>query len=143
LPAYRPTTLYLRNVLLRIDAIDTIDTHALDRLGELIGGDPDALRELVQTFIEEADEIVAGLRTALSVNDLDTLRRGAHSMKSSAQDFGAGELAGLAARLESRTRDAWPSSAPADVEALATAFAAARTELRHWLADGAGRRADR
>lgn len=59
-------------------------------------------------------------------------------MKSSAQDFGASELAALAAALESRARTDWPPSAPEDVERLADAFAAARRDLESWLADGAG-----
>lgn len=118
--------------------IDTIDTSALEQLGELIGGDRAALRELVATFVEEGEEIVANLREALRGEDRDALRRGAHSMKSSAQDFGAGGLAALAATLESRARADWPVTAPEDVEALAGAFAAAKGDLERWLAGEAG-----
>ena len=89
------------------------------------------------TFVEEGEEIVAALRDALRGEDGDALRRGAHSMKSSAQDFGAGELAALAATLESRARGGWPATAPEDVETLSAAFAAARGDLERWLADEA------
>ena len=114
--------------------IDTIDPAALEQLAELIGGDRAALRELVETYLEEGAEIVAELRASVPATDLEVLRRGAHSMKSSAQDFGAGELATLAATLESRARTDWPPSAPGDVERLAAAFAAARLDLEAWLA---------
>lgn len=113
--------------------MQNIDVTALEQLGELIGGDPAMLAELVQTFIDEGAEIVTALRTSIPSADLDELRRGAHSLKSSAQDFGATGLATLSATLESRAKSTWPASAATDVEAIASAFDDARQDLMTWL----------
>lgn len=118
--------------------MSVIDRAALDRLGELIGGDRDALAELVRTFQEEGDEIVAELDGALGTRDATVLRRGAHSLKSSAQDFGASELARRAAALEWRATNGWPDEAADEVAGVRSAFASARDGLASWLAENAG-----
>lgn len=110
-----------------------IDPAAIEQLGELIGGDRASLRELVETFIEEGAEILAEMTQALPSSDTDSLRRGAHSLKSSAQDFGAGEVASQAAGLEARAAAAWPETAASDVSELSAAFSEAQTELSAWL----------
>jgi len=91
------------------------------------------LRELVETFLEEGAEIVAELRASLADEDRSTLHRGAHSLKSSAQDFGATQLAELSARLEARAVNTWPDRAAADVDAIGECFDDARRDLGIWL----------
>ncbi len=73
------------------------------------------------------------LTAALQGSDADSLRRGAHSMKSSAQDFGAADLASQAATLEARAASNWPESAAADVASLKGAFDLAKADLTEWL----------
>ena len=115
--------------------MDTIDTRALDQLQELIGGDKDTLHELIETFLEEGNDIVADMRTSVSDNDLDLLRRSAHSLKSSAQDFGAVKLSSVCASLESRCRVEWPEEAEDQVNTVATTFESARDSLRSYLSE--------
>ena len=56
--------------------------------------------ELVDTFLEEAPQMLAELRAALKAGEADRFRRAAHSLKSNANTFGAKALAELARELE-------------------------------------------
>jgi len=73
----------------------------LDRLRQLAGGDDEFLIELIQTFLEDAPQLMEKMRTAVSQNDSAALRLTAHSLKSNAADFGAMILAGQCQELES------------------------------------------
>ena len=111
----------------------TIDHRSLDQLSELIGGDKETLHELISTFLEEGTEIVASMNASLANKDLDVLRRGAHSMKSSAQDFGAKTLSEMNASLESQCKNEWPDNAAAQLEDISKQFSAAHTELQNYI----------
>ena len=58
------------------------------------------VRELIDTFLQEAPLMLADLRDALASNDADRFRRAAHSLKSNGNTFGARELGNLARDLE-------------------------------------------
>ena len=73
------------------------------------------------------------MRSSLSGNDLDLLRRSAHSLKSSAQDFGAVKLSQQCASLESRCRIEWPEEAEEHVSTIAESFDSAQDSLRSYL----------
>ncbi len=109
--------------------------RALDQLQELIGGDKETLHELIATFLEEGTDIVADMQTALPDSDVDLLRRSAHSLKSSAQDFGAVKLSSLCAALESRCRTEWPDEAAEQVSMVAESFESARDSLSSYLSN--------
>lgn len=79
---------------------DVLDPAALDTLLEVIGGEHDLLVELIDSFLEEAPPLLAGMRQALAQEDAIELRRTAHTIKSSATDFGAARLAELCQELE-------------------------------------------
>jgi signal transduction histidine kinase/CheY-like chemotaxis protein len=81
-----------------------LDPNALDQLLEVIGGDHEALKELVQSFLDEGPDLVKRLRQAVEANDADGLRRAAHTLKGSATDFGALTLAGLCREIEAMGR---------------------------------------
>jgi HPt (histidine-containing phosphotransfer) domain-containing protein len=114
--------------------VEVIDTRALEQLQELIGGDRDELVELVQTFLVEGDDIVADMSSALEVTDADLLRRSAHSLKASAQDFGAPKLSTLSATLESACKSGIPDGAVEQVSEIANQYAAVRDELQTYIA---------
>ena len=117
--------------------MSAIDSRTLGELLELIGGDQEALLELIETFQSEGSEIVDDMRASLADKDADVLRRAAHSMKSSAQDFGAIKLSTLSATLESLARDAWPDDADQRIDDIASEFVAvdtALTDYRHNVA---------
>ena len=113
--------------------MNTIDTRHLDQLKELIGGSQDSLNELVETFLVEGDEIIADMNASVSSQDLDLLRRSAHSLKSSAQDFGAMELSRLSASLESQCKPQWPSDDVAQIQQISDSFKSAAEALREFL----------
>ncbi len=113
--------------------MNSIDTQLLDQLKELIGGDQDTLNDLISTFTEEADDIIKSMQSALETKDLDVLRRAAHSLKSSSQDFGAVELSTLSASLESQCRSEWPDDDQEQVSKIATSFASAKAELLSYV----------
>ena len=109
--------------------MNVLDTRTLAQLQELIGGDRAELIELVEIFLVEGDEIVADMQAASTSGDLELLRRSAHSLKASAQDFGANQLSALCATLESGSKTAIPDAVDAQVSDIATHFTAAKVEL--------------
>jgi len=113
--------------------VEVVDTRALEQLQELIGGDREQLNELVETFLVEGDEIVVDMHTAVAQSDVELLRRSAHSLKSSAQDFGASQLSTLSATLESASKNELPENADGQVSAIKDQFAAAKLELQAYL----------
>ncbi len=68
---------------------------------EVTGGDNGLLRELITLFLKESPAWVAQVRQAIANNEVDTLRRIAHSIKGSIGYFGASQVRDLAQRLES------------------------------------------
>jgi HPt (histidine-containing phosphotransfer) domain-containing protein len=79
-----------------------IDRATLDQLRASMGGA--FVAELIDTFGEDARELIATLRRALSAADLDAFRRAAHSLKSTSESLGAIGLAALARDLEASAR---------------------------------------
>lgn len=83
-------------------AVAAIDRTAVDRLTATMGGP--FVAELIDTFAEDARELIATLRRALAEADVDAFRRAAHSLKSNGETLGATELAALARELEAIAR---------------------------------------
>ena len=76
----------------------TIDRATFDALAETTGAD--FVRELVDTFLQEAPAMLDDLRNALATQDADKFRRAAHSLKSNCNTFGALAMGAMAAKLE-------------------------------------------
>jgi len=77
-----------------------LDRAALETLLEVVGGEPALLGELIDSFLEETPPLLNNLRQALGQGDAAELRRAAHTIKSSSNDFGATTLAELCQELE-------------------------------------------
>ena len=75
-----------------------IDSATFAELQDTAGAD--FVKELVQTFLEEAPAMLQELRDALAAGNADAFRRAAHSLKSNSLTFGAGTLAALAREQE-------------------------------------------
>lgn len=102
-------------------AIDpTVFTELQQSAGE------DFVVELVDTFLEEAPQMFAELRSALAQADAERFRRAAHSLKSNAQTFGATALGAMARALE---HGGLPADA-APIDALQTEYMRAAAALR-------------
>jgi HPt (histidine-containing phosphotransfer) domain-containing protein len=105
-----------------------------DRLTVSMGGA--FVAELIDTFGQDARELVAALGRALGRADLDAFRRAAHSLKSTSESLGATALAALARELETAARAGSLEGAQARLERLAGACDTAvrrLEELRHDL----------
>jgi HPt (histidine-containing phosphotransfer) domain-containing protein len=58
------------------------------------------VRELIDTFLQEAPGMLGDLRESLASDDADRFRRAAHSLKSNGNTFGARAFAAMAKELE-------------------------------------------
>jgi HPt (histidine-containing phosphotransfer) domain-containing protein len=107
----------------------TFDESALDTLLEVIGGDRSNLLELIDSFIAEMPSLLAEMTAAAARGEASALGRTAHTMKSSARDFGALALAELCRRLEEQCRSGQPEDPNLQVAAIALELERARTAL--------------
>jgi PAS domain S-box-containing protein len=85
--------------------------------------------ELIDTFAEDARQLVATLRQALADADVDAFRRAAHSLKSTSESLGATSLAMLARALEAMARAGRLEGAADRLAQLSSAHEAAAREL--------------
>jgi CheY-like chemotaxis protein/HPt (histidine-containing phosphotransfer) domain-containing protein len=79
---------------------DYLDPAALDNLRATAGGDPAFLAELIDTFLEDAPQLLNNLRQALDNRDAAGIRLAAHSLKSNGAEFGATTFSALCKQLE-------------------------------------------
>ena len=77
---------------------DTIDRTIFSELQD--SACADFVVELVNTFFEEAPQMIGDLRSALAAGDAERFRRAAHSLKSNGSTFGATAFAAMARELE-------------------------------------------
>ena len=106
-----------------------IDEATFAGLLEMTGGDLEFLDELVDTYLVDGEAQVAALRTAADSDAVEELVRPAHSLKSSSLNIGALALGDLCRTLEADARGGTVADAGARVEAIAFAFADARSAL--------------
>ena len=110
-----------------------LDAATMRKLMADIGGEPDVMLDLVQTFLEEAPRLVASLEGSLQgEGDRRTLNRVAHSLKSTSATFGANDLSRLCRDLEKASEEAWPPNAAARVREIVEEWARVRAELQAW-----------
>lgn len=111
-----------------ISAMPPLVEHSV--FAELSAGtDADFVAELVETFVDEAPQLLQGMREALAAGDETSFRRHAHALKSNGNTFGALGFAAEARALEQGGFVASGQPAAA-VEALAALFEAVAAELR-------------
>jgi CheY-like chemotaxis protein len=94
------------------------------------------IAELIDTFGEDARELIATLRRSLTVADLDGFRRAAHSLKSTSETLGATRLATMAKELETLARAGKIDGTGGGIERLAAEYeivAALLGEIRRGL----------
>ena len=87
------------------EAPGILDQGAVAALMELVGNDPEVFTELAQSFLDEGPEVISDMKVAAESGALDKVRRGAHSIKANATDFGALDLAALCRQVENDLRD--------------------------------------
>ncbi len=81
--------------------VEVLDRTVIDGLKELREpGQPDPLAELVQLFFRDTQPRLESMEQAMGRDDLSTLAASAHTLKGSASNLGARQLAALCASLE-------------------------------------------
>jgi HPt (histidine-containing phosphotransfer) domain-containing protein len=105
-----------------------IDGPTLDALKAATGAD--FVRELVDTFLADAPDMIAQLHHALASGDAATFRRTAHSLKSNANTFGAQALGERAKALELGGLDPVRAAGGAPLADLEREFARAAVALK-------------
>ncbi len=80
-----------------------IDHGALEELRELLGGDDD-LKDFINSFLQEAPQMLDDMQAAMNKGDAKGLRLAAHFLKSNSTEFGATGLAGLRRDLEDQAK---------------------------------------
>ena len=108
---------------------DIIDQAALNRLLEVIGGDPEDLAELIEEFETTTPKTLAEMQVADTSGDLDALRISAHSLKSNGRDFGATALATACETLEHACKIGDVADPVAQVSAIGDVLTEARAAL--------------
>jgi HPt (histidine-containing phosphotransfer) domain-containing protein len=79
-----------------------IDPTGLERLNR-IGGSA-FVRKMINLFLKEAPDRLAAARRGVEAGDLDAVAEAAHSLKSSARNFGANRFSNIAERIELQVR---------------------------------------
>ncbi len=110
-----------------------IDQASLQKLLELIGGDNASLAELIGSFLTEGPALVTTLEQAEAENDLDTMRRAAHTLKSSARDFGALDLSEYCSTLEAQCRASNTVDSLGQISRISQEFDSIRIELESFV----------
>jgi HPt (histidine-containing phosphotransfer) domain-containing protein len=111
----------------------------LDELAERLGGDREALAELIEIFLEDAPTLVAEIRDG--AEDLTRLRRAAHTLKGASGNMGAHAACETASRLQQAAASGDGPSAQRARVALLDEMARVLAELEASRVDSARRRA--
>src|SRR5688572_14262725 len=104
-----------------------IDEKTFDELKQMSGAE--FINELIDTFLEDSPKLIEEMESALKVNNLDSFRRAAHSLKSNAATFGANELFALAKELEMLGKENKLSETGDRLMVLEEAYESVRKEL--------------
>ena len=104
-----------------------IDEKTFDELKQMSGAE--FINELIDTFLDDSPKLIQELEAALKVNNVDSFRRAAHSLKSNAATFGASELFSLAKELEILGKENKFNETGDRLRALEEAYESVRKEL--------------
>jgi HPt (histidine-containing phosphotransfer) domain-containing protein len=102
---------------------EIFDRAALERS---CGGDADFRKLLVEVFVRQAEEQVAGIAAAVQSSDYDAALHGAHKLRSSSASIGACIVSRIAGDIEARCK----AGHTVDLPTLATQLQAAYRQVR-------------
>jgi HPt (histidine-containing phosphotransfer) domain-containing protein len=94
---------------------DVID---LAEAAQRIPGGPGAVKEMAQLLLEECPRLMQQIRDGLAAQDAIVVSRGAHTLKSAADVFGAKAVAATAFRIEELGREGDLGNAAKRIEEL-------------------------
>jgi HPt (histidine-containing phosphotransfer) domain-containing protein len=105
-----------------------IDMIAFNALKEMSGAD--FIGELIDTFLDDAPQLIKEMKSALKAKDAETFRRAAHSLKSNGATFGANHLSALAKELEMLGREDRLNEVGGRLKLLEAAYKTVAKELQ-------------
>jgi HPt (histidine-containing phosphotransfer) domain-containing protein len=100
-----------------------------DALVKMVGGDQEFVAELVDTYLADTVDQLAGLDAAVAAGDVAAIVRPAHSLKSSSLNVGALQLGEVARQLEEQGREGRFDGAAHLVSDARSRFEAVRVAL--------------
>ncbi len=104
-----------------------IDEKTFDELKQMSGAE--FINELIDTFLDDSPKLIEEMESALKINNVDSFRRAAHSLKSNAATFGANELSALAMELEMLGKENKLNETGDRLKVLEETYEAVRKEL--------------
>jgi CheY-like chemotaxis protein len=108
-----------------------LDTAALKRLKETLGSQAEAMfPALLEDFFRDGARLLSAAHSALEKNDLQELRRSAHTLKSNGATFGALRLSMAAKELESLAKQGIINGAEALIKRTQQEFEKAKDVLQ-------------
>jgi HPt (histidine-containing phosphotransfer) domain-containing protein len=108
----------------------TLDPAALEQLRHLSAGDGGAfVRELVDTFLQDAPGKLAETEAGLTTGDAALVLRAAHTLKGSASNFGAVRFSSLSHQIEHLAKSSRLAEAGALLPELKDEFSRVRLAL--------------
>jgi PAS domain S-box-containing protein len=104
----------------RVPASTETAAPAIDevRLLERVGGDREALRELVDVFLTDAPSLLARIKEAIDAKDTRAVQAAAHTLKGAVSNFAAPSATEAAARLQQTSEGNDLGSAGAALDVL-------------------------
>ena len=104
-----------------------IDEKTFAELKQMSGAE--FINELIDTFLDDSPRLIEEMESALKINNVDSFRRAAHSLKSNAATFGANELSALAMELEMLGKENKLTATGDRLKALQESYESVRKEL--------------
>jgi HPt (histidine-containing phosphotransfer) domain-containing protein len=83
-----------------LPGLAVLDPKALNNLLSMLGGEFAYLQELIDSFLEDAPQLLAELSQFIEEGNAAGVHRVAHSLKSNGADFGAATFSNLSKDLE-------------------------------------------
>lgn len=105
-----------------------IDRTVFEELKQMSGAD--FIGELIDTYLEDAPQLIKDMKSSLKTNDAEVFRRAAHSFKSNSATFGANRLSMLAKELEMLGRENKLNEIGSKLETLEKAYGEVAKELK-------------
>ena len=110
-----------------------LETSMLEQLAHELGGDPEPVRDLIESYLTEAPISLSRVRSAIERGSGTDLARAAHSLKSSSAMLGAKTVSLLAIELETIGRSGSLKGASERLAAMSQLFPRVEQALRLWM----------
>lgn len=110
-----------------------LETDTLDQLSNDLGGDPEPVRDLIQSYLREVPIALARVRSAIERENAADLAAAAHSLKSSSAMLGAKSVSLIAVELEQIGRSGKLTGASEKFATMNQLFPRVEQELRGWM----------